>query len=225
MDVSARRQNWLIITGLVLSIVFLFALFIGMGFLRMNYVDRVFYSRLIFWAECVLLMFYAVRVERQPFLLWDNKSANLGFFLVSIVALYLLSWVCNIISVVPRLLGVHENHEAFKRMALFFMQRPWLLFFTVLTAGVTEELIFRAYILTRLAHLISNKYLPVIISALLFSAMHYGYGNLGELIFTFLIGILFGAYYQKYRNIQVLIVVHFMIDIINMSITMHYYNK
>jgi membrane protease YdiL (CAAX protease family) len=223
MELSARRQNRLVITGLILSIVFLFVLFIGIGFLHLSYVDRILYSRFIFWVECLLLILFATRVERQPFLLWDNSSANLLFFLVSVVVLYLLSWVCAIFSAIPRMLGVHENYAAFKRIALIFMHRPWLMFFTALTAGVTEELIFRAYILTRLAQVIRNKYLPVIISAFTFAALHYGYRNLGELIFVFLIGILFGAYYQKYRNIQVLIVVHFMIDIINLIISTHFY--
>lgn len=95
--------------------------------------------------------------------------------------------------------------------------------FTCFTAGVTEELIFRGYIMTRLSLLFKNNYMPIILSALAFSALHYGYKSLRELIFAFLIGILFGTYYQRYRNIKVLIAAHFMVDIINVELLTHFY--
>ena len=104
-----------------------------------------------------------------------------------------------------------------------FINRPWLMLFTAVTAGVTEELIFRGYVLTRLSLLFKNKYIPIFISAIAFASLHYSYRSLREYILTFLIGILFGAYYQKYRNIKVLIAVHFMIDIISLEVGTHFY--
>lgn len=95
--------------------------------------------------------------------------------------------------------------------------------FTAVTAGVTEELIFRGYVLTRLSLVFKNKYISLIVSAIAFASLHYSYRSLREYIFTFLIGILFGFYYQKYRNIKVLIVVHFMIDIISLELGTHFY--
>ncbi|MGZ3777286.1 MAG: CPBP family glutamic-type intramembrane protease [Mucilaginibacter sp.] len=41
------------------------------------------------------------------------------------------------------------------------------------------------------------------------------------MIFAFLIGIMFGVHYQKYRNIKVLIAAHFTIDIVNLFIATH----
>jgi membrane protease YdiL (CAAX protease family) len=106
---------------------------------------------------------------------------------------------------------------------MLLINRQWLIFFICLTAGVTEELIFRGYVMTRLSLLFKNDYAAIIVSALGFSALHYGYKSLHELIFAFLIGIVFGIYYQKYRNIKVLIAAHFLIDLINMELLTHFY--
>jgi hypothetical protein len=74
----------------------------------------------------------------------------------------------------------------------------------------------------RLSLLFVNRHLPVVISALLFSFVHLGYKNLAQLIFTFLFGLAFGYHYQKFRNIQVLIVVHFLWDLMAFMIAHHY---
>ncbi|MDB5141553.1 MAG: family intrarane metalloprotease, partial [Mucilaginibacter sp.] len=96
-----------------------------------------------------------------------------------------------------------------------------MLFFIALTAGVTEEFIFRGYVLTRLTQLFKNPAIAVIVSSLLFSALHYKYGSLHELIFAFLIGVIFSVYYLKYRNIKALMLTHFLIDFINMNLAQH----
>jgi membrane protease YdiL (CAAX protease family) len=91
--------------------------------------------------------------------------------------------------------------------------RP-LLFFTCLTAGFTEELQMRAYVLPRLSLLFKSEYWPVVISALIFSFLHLGYWNLSECIFTFVFGFICAMFYKKYQNIQVLIILHFLYDLL-----------
>jgi membrane protease YdiL (CAAX protease family) len=223
LPIQKRRQNLISLAGVVIAIVFPFVLSLLIIVSGLSYPEKVLYSRFIFWAEVLFLMLYASKVEHCKFLIWEDKPADIGFFLVSVVALYFLSLACGIIGSMPRFLGWHENNAAFKRIITTFMNRPWLMLFTAVTAGVTEELIFRGYILTRLSLLFKNRYMPLVISAFAFASLHYSYRSLREYIFTFLIGILFGAYYQKYRNIKVLIVVHFMIDIISLEIGTHFY--
>jgi membrane protease YdiL (CAAX protease family) len=218
-----RRQNAIMISGIAIAVLFPLALTTVVLFSGMGYPDRILYSRFIFWIEIGLLILYASKAEHQKFLLWEEKPVDAGIFLISVILLYFISIACGIIGNIPRLFGWHESNDILKRILVIFMHRPWLMFFTALTAGVTEELIFRGYILTRLSLMFKNRYIPVIISALLFAALHYSYRSLRELIFTFLIGLIFGLYYQKYRNIKVLIVVHFMIDMISLEIGTHFY--
>ena len=89
---------------------------------------------------------------------------------------------------------------------------------TAITAGVVEELIFRAYLVPRLEVIFKNKYMPVIFSALMFSALHLGYYSWHELLFTFLFGIVFAIHYQWYRNISILIITHAIIDFLSLFV-------
>jgi uncharacterized protein len=217
------KQKAIIIGGIAIAILLPIVLTLPIGLSNLVKPDKVLYSRFIFWAEVLLLMLYANKAEHPKLLIWDEKPVDFASFLVSVVAMYFLSWACALVASVPRLLGWHENDEVLRKIVLLFVNRQWLMLFTAFTAGVTEELIFRGYILTRLSLLIRNRYLPVIISAFLFGAIHFSYKSLREVIFAFLIGIMFGVYYQKYRNIKVLIAAHFTIDMVNLLIATHFY--
>jgi len=216
-------QKTAAIVGVILAIVFPFVLSIIFRYTTLDAINRIFYSRFIFWAELLLLMLYTAKAERRKLLIWKEQELDLGIFIASVVVLYLLSWVCSIIGAAPRLFGYHEDNALMKRIVMLLINRQWLIVFTCITAGVTEELIFRGYIMTRLSLLFKNDYAAIVVSAIGFSALHYGYKSLHELIFAFLIGILYGAYYQKYRNIKVLIAAHFMVDFINMEVLTHFY--
>jgi membrane protease YdiL (CAAX protease family) len=61
--------------------------------------------------------------------------------------------------------------------------------------------------------------MPVSISALMFSALHFRYHSIQELLFAFCIGIVFAIYYQWYQNIIALIVTHTIIDFIAVLLT------
>lgn len=220
---SRRYYNSTTVLGLILAVSLplgweIFAVYSGF-----SKPGQFFYSRLIFWAEVLLLILYARKVEHGKFLLWPEKKVGIGLFIVSVLVIYLSSWVCSFVGSVPRLFGWHENNAVLKKMVLILAGRQWLIIFTCFTAGVTEELIFRGYIMTRLSLFFKKSYMPIIISALCFGGLHFGYKNLHEVIFAFLIGVVLGIHYAKYRNIKVLIAAHFMIDLINLEILTHFY--
>lgn len=183
--------------------------------------DRIFYSRFIFWGELLFIAVYTKKVEKQNLLIWTEQKQDAGFFILSIVVLYLLSIPTGILSNIPKLFGLKESNEALNSLMPIFLRNQWLLVFTAFTAGVTEELIFRGYVLTRLSKLFKDQVTPIIVSALLFSGLHYSYKSLRELIFAFLIGLIYGYYYQKYRSIIILIMAHFLLDLINLEVSIH----
>ena len=217
------RQKTITILGIVFAVVFPFVISLVLRFSKFTGIDGIFYSRFIFWTEVLLLMLYAAKAEQRKFLPWQDKKLDIGVFLASVIVLYLASYICSIIGLIPRGFGYHESNALMKRVAMLLAGHQLLILFTCITAGVTEELIFRGYMIPRLSLLFKNDYLPVVLSALCFGALHYGYKSLHELIFAFLIGIMFGIYYQKYRNIKVLMIAHFLIDIINMELLTHFY--
>jgi len=218
---SNKPGNGILFGGILLTLGLLIFFDFWLGRLQVSYYDKLFYSRFIYWGVVLVLLFYAFKIERQPLLLWKEENNTIGFFLLSVFLLYLSSIGAAIISAVPILLGEHENNAVMKKIVALITGHQAMIFFIALTAGVTEELIFRGYLLTRLSQWFKNNVAAVIVSSLLFAALHYKYGSLRELIFTFLIGMIFSIYYIKYRNIKAVIVTHFLIDYINMNIATH----
>ncbi|MDB5118267.1 MAG: family intrarane metalloprotease [Mucilaginibacter sp.] len=217
-DITDRRYRALIVLGIILP--FFLYVFLSYMFLSSNesLESRLIISRLIIWGVFGLLFLYAYQAEVQQFLLWGESKYNFSFYIKAIIALYLLGYVMGIIAHIPVWFGFHENKDVLLKMAIVMKQHPLFMYFTAITAGITEELIFRGYMLSRLSLLFKQKYLPIVISAMLFAVVHLAYKNPIQLVYTFLLGLLYGAFYQKYRNIKILIGVHSMVDITAFSV-------
>jgi len=218
---SNKPRHSILFTGIAVTLGLLVVFDLWLSHIQMNYYDKLFYSRFIYWGIVVVLLFYTFKIERQSLLLWKEEHNTIGFFLLSVFLLYLSSIGAAFVSAIPVLLGEHENNAMMKKIVAVITGHQAMIFFLALTAGVTEELIFRGYLLTRLSQWFKNEVAAVIVSSLLFAALHYKYGSLRELIFTFLIGMVFSIYYIKYRNIKAIIVTHFLIDYINMNLATH----
>lgn len=175
----------------------------------------VFWSRIFIWLELPLLYFYAHKIEKTDVLLWQEKAYGFWWYPACFFVLYLLAIAAGALSVIPRLFGWHDNQEIMQQMQKIINKNIAFVFFGSITAGITEELIVRGYILPRLEVLFNNKYMPVIISSLMFGAMHFRYFSLTEVIFATLFGVVFAIHYQKYRNIKILMVTHALIDLIS----------
>jgi membrane protease YdiL (CAAX protease family) len=206
----------ILITGIILAFLFPLVFSILISRSALAYPDKVFYSRFIFWIEVGLLWLYARVFEKQSLLIWKEKASGAAFILKAVGILYVLALGAQFISAIPTLLGFHESNVVMKQITAAIKGHPVLMIFIAFTAGFTEEMIFRAYMLTRLSLLFSNKYVPIIISSLLFAGLHYKYHSPREYIFPFLIGIITSVHYQKFGNIKPLIIVHFLIDVIGL---------
>lgn len=172
------------------------------------------YSRFIFWLMIALLVVYAYRIKHEPFLPWQEQPQPFGFYVGSVVVLYLLVIVAGLIAAIPQLLGWHDNNVVMSKMLTLMNHSPWIMVFGAATAGITEELMFRGFMQPRLQVLLNSKAGAIVVSSLLFASLHYRYFSLKELIGTFLIGVIFATHYQKYRNIKIVMIAHFMVDLI-----------
>jgi membrane protease YdiL (CAAX protease family) len=213
--INSKQNNTLLIGGIFIA--FLFYPVLGHQiFLGFKITETTFlYSRLFFWLWVFILYFYAHKVEHSDFLLWKDKPYKFSYYVASVIILYLLCIACGIVSVIPKVLGWHEHNELIIAIKSLLSKNMPLLIFSAITAGITEELIFRGYLVPRLELLFKNKFMPVIISAFMFAVMHYKYRSMSELIFTFAFGILFATHYQKYRNIKILMITHAAVDLIS----------
>ncbi|GAB2706543.1 hypothetical protein GCM10027037_35920 [Mucilaginibacter koreensis] len=197
---------------LVLLISWPFKLYFGSWFKADWHI--LFYSRFIFWVAVALLLAYA-KLSKQRFLPWREEAKSVRFYLVSVIVLYLLVIVAGMISAIPALLGWQKDNTALMQVMIKLMSHStWLLLFGCITAGVTEELLFRGFMLPRLQVALNSKWSAILISSLAFAALHYQYHSWREIIGPFFIGLIFAVHYQKYRNIKTVIFVHIMVDLI-----------
>jgi membrane protease YdiL (CAAX protease family) len=219
---ATRRYHALVIVGIILP--FLLVPFLSLVFYQKgdSYTYLFVVSRFIIWAALGLMFVYARYAEVQKFLLWGEEEYNWTFYLLWIVVLYVLCFSSQIVSAIPYLLGLREKSPSMQRLQHLMKLYPYFGMFTALTAGITEELVFRGYMMSRLAIFFKNKHYPVLISAALFCSIHISYHYWGEIIFTFLLGLIFGYHYQRFRNIKVLIVVHFIVDAVATIAAMHH---
>jgi membrane protease YdiL (CAAX protease family) len=209
---------------LLTLIVFYGASFLLMvsGFPRFN--GWIFFqSRILIWVSLALLYLYATRVEQQPFLLWPEQRYKPLFYAGSI-------FVCLIIIVIGSgmltFLVARFHHEETSSKLLeyvgLFKNNVPLLIFTALTAGVTEELIFRGYMQPRLEKAFNSPVLAIIITSFLFALLHAAYGTVTQFLVPWFIGALFSIFYSKYRNIKILILCHFLVDMLSLlALTFH----
>jgi uncharacterized protein len=90
----------------------------------------------------------------------------------------------------------------------------WLLLVTVLTASVTQEILFRAYPIEHLARLTGNRWPGALLSLAAFVAIHLQGWNLGHVLGVVLpLGAVMTGLYLWRRNLIFMIITHFFLDL------------
>ncbi|MEP6746600.1 MAG: type II CAAX endopeptidase family protein [Bacteroidota bacterium] len=172
-----------------------------------------FISRLFYWICAGLIWWYAVKIEKQPLLIWQEKKYNFLFYLVSVIGLlFVLCIGMFIIQAILLSSGLITKSTRLSEITNILRTNMPLFLFTCLTAGIMEELIFRGYLQPRLEIIFKSPLLAIVVSSLLFGLMHFKYGTIINVAGPIFIGLIFACYYWKYRNIRVLILFHFLWD-------------
>lgn len=180
-------------------------------------VTILFMGRTIYWVVLAALFLYARQAEKQNLLLWKDKQYPAAEFILSIVAVIGTIIIgLMVINILYRFTGLSRISTQLLALVEFMRKCKLLLVFTALTAGVVEELVFRGYIQPRLELLLKSPWLSIIISSIVFGLLHYRYGTVINVIGPMFISFVFAIYYWKYRNIKVLILCHFLWDLLSL---------
>ncbi len=217
-----------IIIGIAGLLLFLFAYTLIVYFNPMQHLDsasmkwRWIGTRLFFWGLLAALVLYSTKIEHRSILGIPQKRYSWKFCVVATIIMFvIIATGSGILSVLAKLVSKNQVSQQYATMKSLFQQNPSLILLTSVTAGVTEEYFFRGYLQHRLT-LLSNKYVGIIVSALLFGLLHYNYGTLMQILFPFYLGIIFSLFYEKYRNINFLIVFHSTWDLIALYSIVHF---
>lgn len=171
-------------------------------------------SRLIFWCALGLMILYCIKIEHQPLLLWPEKANGFNHASISIfVILLFVVTGSTLINSIARMFHLQTGSAVVSRLIAY---SPLMKLFIVLTAAYTEEMLFRGYLMPRLQLFFKGSWPPVVLSALIFGLAHFRYATFVNIAGPIFIGFVFAVYYQKYRNIRVLIICHFIIDFIGL---------
>ena len=174
---------------------------------------QFYISRFAIWISLLLLFLYSFKIEKQPFLLWKETEYPFSFLATAIFKTFLKLFLAVVLTgLVFTLFKMNSESAVLNKTLALFKKSYVLLFFTCVTAGITEELIFRGYLLPRLELLLKNQKLAILISSCVFGFMHYGYGTFVNIIGPIIIGLVFALQYEKYRNVKIVIICHFLWD-------------
>lgn len=179
--------------------------------------NTFFVSRIAIWAVVLILFLYTLFIEKGPFLLIEEKKYSFSFHIKAVISLYLICVFGGAILNALIHIFIHkEDSSKILQFASIFKNHYFLIIFTCFTAGVVEELLMRGYIQPRIEKIYNSPLAGIVVSAALFGILHSTYGTIGQVVVPFFIGVVFALFYKKYSNIKILMVCHFMIDLISL---------
>ncbi|TDX02039.1 CPBP family intramembrane glutamic endopeptidase [Dinghuibacter silviterrae] len=199
----------------------------GSAFLRglglRNPVAFTAVARSLFCVWALVVWWHARSVEKQPLLLWKEERLTAGGYVLSILGLFGAVLVGVFVeSLLFRATHFHEGlGPRMTRMLGILKAHHWLIFYSAVIAGVTEELTFRGYLLPRLDILTGRRWVAVLVTSIFFSLAHIQYGTVTQVAGTFVIGLVLALYYERYRNIKAAIVFHALWDIGAVFLLLH----
>lgn len=217
MDKKNSTERTTTILGILFTLLLLMSLttsFFGLVHIE-NKATSLWISRIDFWVISFLIYLFAKKVEKTNFLKWKEQKQSVAFYIVSTaVTIGFIFLFLATISIIQRSFGHNVNNEVLNKAQKIWDNNLGLFIFTAFTAGVTEELIFRGYMLPRIEELTNNKWIAISISSLFFGLAHYTYNDMTRMVFPFIIGIVFSIHYTKYRSLISLIICHIFIDLL-----------
>lgn len=218
LKITNPSKKTTLIIGIILSVVLPFLAIYFSVLIKKLGIDnetQFYISRFAIWVSLLLLYLFSLKIENRPFLLWGETNLSILSFAKALIMTFLKLFVAvYITSLIILLFNITGESAVLNRAMALFKKSYLLLFFTCVTAGITEELIFRGYLLPRLELALKNKKLAILISSILFGFLHIGYGTLLNVIGPIVIGVVFAIQYEKYRNIKILITCHFLWDLL-----------
>lgn len=213
---SEKNTSPVLIVGLCLSLVAptIYSALVGPVFLKPK-VAGLGYNLIgfgVFWILALSVLGFTLLIEKQSlrtigwqFISWKQA---LGAITIGV----LLSLLVPVLTLLVRNIVPASQTGSIAEVTSSFPW--WVILLSVITAGITEEILFRGYPLERLLGSNKNKWLSVGISLAFFVAIHATGWNLTHLIGVVIpLGLVLTGLYLWQRNLIFVMIVHLMIDL------------
>lgn len=181
---------------------------------------EIFVGLAVLWVFAGLLVVVVRRGEQAPWASVGIRRTASIWVLTAVGAGILLSLLVPVLSLLIGGLLPAANANEIRTVAT---SQPWaLIMVAVVTAAVTEELLFRAYPIERLLARFGSRWIAVLIPLVPFTAMHAQGWNIAHVIAVVIpMGLALSALYLWRRNLLMVVVAHLLIDapLVAISIT------
>ncbi len=166
----------------------------------------------VMWALCLAVLALVRFVERRPWASVGVRPPGLRWLVLAAGIGLVLSLLVPALGALAELLLPTGDSGTVGSVGA---RHHWLvLLLAVLTAAVTEEVLFRGYALERLLELSGSKTLAAIVSLASFTLTHGGSWALSHVIGVVIpLGAALTLLYLWRRNLIVVIVAHFVVDL------------
>ncbi|MET0944124.1 MAG: type II CAAX endopeptidase family protein [Flavobacterium sp.] len=182
---------------------------------NLSFSSQFLISRFAQWTGLILLFVFALKIEKRPFLLWkENEYSGINTLKATGETMLFLIIGMFVVGIIIKLLNANVKSSLLDKTVHILQDNIIFLLFTCITAGIIEELIFRGYMFPRLQILLKSNKLAIIISSFLFGILHYSYGTLLQTLGPMIFGAIQALQYQKYKSIKVVIISHFLWDLV-----------
>ena len=163
----------------------------------------------VWWLLAAGLLGVVVFWERAPLRSVGLVRLTRATFLIGVPAFVPLLLLFPLVQLLLSALGVADSQPTVDRLVKLPLG---LLLAGALRAGVTEELIFRGYLIERLGAWTGRRGFAAAFSWAVFVALHLGSWPVGHLVYVGLVGGFFTLLYLRRRDLTCNIVAHVLTD-------------
>jgi membrane protease YdiL (CAAX protease family) len=214
-DVETKKKNfnikYTIIIGLIISIPinFLINLFLGWDLNLIENNISIIIGLIVQWIIVLFLILTIIFLEKKSLKsiglkMFDKKDVFWGFIVlvIQVILLFASERFVNLLDLVS------QSSVTINVLTLPISSRIFMVF----TAGITEEIIFRGYLIEKVNFLTNHLIFSSILSYIVFIIFHIPFWGIGGAIQISLWAIPITILYAKRRNLTTCIVVHLVYD-------------
>ncbi len=210
---SRRSRNAAALTGLSIALVLPAILSAGAGGNlpgRIQAASEIAINEAVVWALALAIMTVVIVWERRPLssigLVRPSWTAFLYGGGVMAGLLILALGAATLIQSA----GFPVDNDTQARLVIGLP--IWLQIFVAISAGVTEEILFRGYPIERITELTGNRWVGAIVPIIAFGAVHAPFWGVAHAVVAGLQGMLLTIVYLWRRNLWTNITAHALLD-------------
>lgn len=162
----------------------------------------------VMWTLAGMLLILTAVVERRPLSTVGLRRPSVALLGLGVGVGVALSLLVPLMSVVIAAVGGGPSG-----VADVSSTTPWVLAAGIVTAAVTEEVVFRGYAIERLTELTGSSWIGAFVSVAVFVAFHVPNWSLAHVVGVVVpLGAALTGLYVWKRNLPFVVTVHFLVD-------------